>query len=60
MMMEKTRMPKGSRRLRPTGKRLFRAFRRHCTRRFVDQTMRVQSRSKAESTREAISEREEE
>ena len=59
MMMEKTRIPRGSRRRRPTGNlcRSRRIF--HWTSLFVVQMMRVQSRSRAESTSEAMSEREE-
>ena len=58
MMMEKTSIPRGSRRRRPTGnlccsRRIF-----HWTSLFVVQIIRVQSRSRAESTREAMSERE--
>lgn len=60
MMMEKTRIPRGSSRRRPTGnlccsRRIF-----HWTSLFVVQMIRVHSRSRAESAREAMSEREEE
>ena len=59
MIMEKTRIPRGSSRRRPTGnlcckRRIF-----HWTSLFVVQMIKVQSRSRAESTREAMSEREE-
>ena len=59
MMMEKTRIPRGSRRRRPTGnlccsRRIF-----HWTSLFVVQMISVHSRSRAESTREAMSESEE-
>ena len=59
MMMEKTRIPRGSSRLRPTGnlccsRRIF-----HWTSLVVVQMIKVHSRSRAESTREAMSEREE-
>ena len=59
MMIEKTRIPRGSSRRRPTGnlccsRRIF-----HWTSLFVVQMIRVQSRSRAESTSEAMSEREE-
>ena len=59
MMMEKTRIPRGSSRRRPTGnlRRKRRIF--HWTSLFVVQMINVQSRSRAESTREAMSEREE-
>lgn len=58
MMMEKTRMPRGSSRRRPTGnlccsRRIF-----HWTSLLVVQMIRVHSRSRAESTREAMRERE--
>ena len=58
MMMEKTRMPIGSRRRRPMGNFFLRLSRRQPTSLLVTQMMTVQSRSKAESTREAIKERE--
>ena len=59
MMMEKTRIPRGSRRRRPTGN-LCRSRRiLHWTSLLVVQMIRVQSRSRAESTSEAMSEREE-
>ena len=59
MMMEKTRIPRGSSRRRPTGnlccsRRIF-----HCTSLFVVQIIKVHSRSRAESTSEAMREREE-
>lgn len=54
MIMEKTRMPMGSKRLRPIGNLFFRAFRRQPTSLFVVQMMIVQSKSRAESTRDAI------
>ena len=57
-MMLKTRMPNGSSRRRPTGNFFCRELRRHCTMRLVLQTMRVQRRSRAESTVEARRERE--
>ena len=58
MMIEKTRIPRGSRRRRPTGnlccsRRIF-----HWTSLFVVQMISVHSRSRAESTREAMSESE--
>lgn len=53
-MMEKTRIPSGSRRRRPIGNFFLRLVRRHPTSLFVVQMMMVQSRSSAESTSEAI------
>lgn len=58
MIMEKTRMPRGSRRLRPTGKVFWSLSKRQLTSLLVDQTMRVQRRSSAESTKLAMRERE--
>lgn len=54
MMMEKTRMPRGSRRRRPTGNFLRSRLILHPTSLLVVQTMTVQRRSSAESTSEAI------
>lgn len=59
MMIEKTRMPNGSSRRRPTGNLRRRRLIFHWTSLLVVHTMTVQSRSRAESTREAIREREE-
>ena len=59
MMMEKTRIPRGSSRRRPTGNLCCSRRILHWTSLFVVQMMRVQSRSRAESTSEAMSEREE-
>lgn len=58
MMMEKTRMPMGSRRRRPMGNFFLRLWRRQPTSLLVTQMMMVQSKSRAESTRDAIKERE--
>lgn len=58
MMIEKTRIPKGSRRLRPTGNRFCSRSSLQPTILFVVQTITVQRRSKAESNRLAIRERE--
>jgi len=58
MMMEKTRIPIGSRRRRPMGNFFLRLSMRQPTSRFVTQMMMVQRRSRAESTRDAIKERE--
>jgi len=58
MMMEKTKMPIGSRRRRPMGNFFLRPSIRQPTSLLVTQMMTVQSRSKAESTRDAIKERE--
>ena len=57
MMMLNTRIPSGSRRLRPTGKRFCSLSNLQPTSLFVDQTMTVQRRSKAESSKLAIRER---
>jgi hypothetical protein len=57
-MMEKTRIPIGSRRLRPTGNFFFRRFSFQPTTLLVLQIISVQRRSRAESTRDAMSERE--
>lgn len=54
MMMEKTRIPMGSRRLRPMGNFFLRVWRRQPTSLLVVQMMIVQSKSRAESTRDAI------
>lgn len=60
MMMEKTRIPSGSSLRRPTGN-LCRSFRiLHCTSLLVVQMINVHKRSKAESTKEAIKESDEE
>ena len=60
MMMENTRIPSGSSRLRPTGNLCcnFRVL--HWTSLFVVQMINVHKRSRAESTKDAISERDEE
>ena len=58
MMMEKTRMPRGSRRLRPTGNFFLSLSRRQPTSLLVTQMMTVQRRSRAESTRDAMRESE--
>jgi hypothetical protein len=60
MMMEKIKMPKGSSLLLPTGNLALKLDKRHCTSLLVDHMMSVQRRSRAESTMEAIREREEE
>lgn len=60
MMIENTRMPRGSRRRLPTGNFLRKRLILHPTSLFVVQTMTVHRRSRAESTNEAINEREEE
>ena len=57
-MMLKTRIPRGSRRRRPTGNLCCRRFIFQATSLLVVKIMRVQRRSRAESTREAIKERE--
>lgn len=57
-MMEKTRIPIGSRRLRPTGNFFLSFESLQPTNLFVTQMMTVHSRSRAESTRDAMSERE--
>ena len=58
IIMENTRIPRGSRRRRPTGNFRTRNERRQFTRRLVVQSMPVQRRSRAESRREAIRDRE--
>jgi hypothetical protein len=58
--IENTRIPRGSNRLRPTGKCARRLVSLHFTNLLVVQTIKVQRRSNAESSREAISEREDE
>lgn len=58
MMMEKTRIPRGSRRLRPTGNFFLSLSSRQPTSLLVVQMMTVQRRSSAESTRDAIKESE--
>ena len=60
MMMEKTRMPRGSSRRLPTGNFFLSFLILHPTSLFVVQTMSVHRRSSAESTSEAISESDEE
>ena len=52
--MLKTRMPKGSRRRRPTGNLCCRRLIFQATSLLVVKIMRVQRRSRAESTRDAI------
>ena len=59
-MMLNTTMPRGSRRRRPTGNLYCRCLIFQATSLLVVKIMRVQSRSRAESTSEAIREREEE
>ena len=58
MRMEKTRMPIGSRRRRPIGNFFRKPSTRQLTSLLVVQMMTVQSKSRAESTRDAIKERE--
>lgn len=58
--MEKTRIPSGSRRRRPTGNLAFKRFNFHATNLFVVQTISVQSKSNAESTNDAINDSEDE
>lgn len=53
-------MPNGSNRRRPTGNFALRLDNFHCTNLFVVQIINVQRRSRAESTREATSESEDE
>ncbi|KAI8409261.1 hypothetical protein FOFC_09096 [Fusarium oxysporum] len=55
MMIENTRIPSGSKRLRPTGKRRCIACNRHKTSLLVDHTISVHSKSSAESTSDATS-----
>ena len=59
MMIEKTRIPRGSNRRRPTGNLCCSRLIFHWTSLLVVQMIKVHSRSRAESTREAMSEREE-
>lgn len=58
MRMEKTRMPMGSSRRRPIGNFFRKPSTRQLTSLLVVQMMTVQSRSRAESTRDAIKDRE--
>jgi hypothetical protein len=58
IMIEKTRIPMGSRRRRPMGNFFFRLCKRQPTSLFVVQMMIVHSKSSAESTRDAISDKE--
>jgi hypothetical protein len=58
IMTEKTRIPNGSSRLLPTGNFFFSFVNLHCTSRLVDQIIKVQRRSRTESTKEAIRESE--
>lgn len=58
MMIEKTRIPIGSRRRRPMGNFFLRLSMRQPTSLLVIQMITVQRRSRAESTRDAIKERE--
>ena len=58
MMIEKTRIPRGSKRFRPTGNFVLSLASRQLTSLLVVKMMTVQSRSNAESTSEAIRERE--
>lgn len=60
LTIENTRIPKGSRRLLPTGNFAFNRFNLHATSLFVVQTMSVHSKSSAESTNDAISDNDEE
>ena len=59
LTIENTRIPRGSSRRRPTGNLRRRLFSRHCTNLFVDHTIRVHRRSRAESSREAMRDSEE-
>jgi len=59
-MIEKTRIPSGSRRLLPTGNLCCNLRILHCTSLLVVQIINVHRRSRAESTREAISESDDE
>lgn len=58
LTIENTRMPKGSSRLLPTGKRRCRLCNRQLTSLFVTHTITVHNRSNAESIVEAMSESE--
>jgi hypothetical protein len=58
IMIEKTRIPMGSRRRRPMGNFFFRLCKRQPTSLLVVQMMMVHSKSSAESTRDAISDKE--
>lgn len=60
MMIENTTIPNGSSLLLPTGNFCFRLWIRHETSLCVVKMIAVQSRSSAESTKEAISDREDE
>jgi len=60
MMIEKTRMPSGSRRRRPTGNLCCNLRILHCTSLLVVQMIEVHRRSRAESTRDAMSESDDE
>ena len=60
IIIEKTRMPRGSRRRRPTGNLCWRRRIFQATNLLVVHIIKVQSKSRAESTREATREREEE
>ena len=60
MMMEKTRIPRGSKRLLPTGNFLRSFLILQPTSLLVVQTINVQRRSRAESTSDAMRERDEE
>lgn len=60
IMIENTRIPSGSRRLRPTGNLCCNLVILHCTSLLVVQIMIVHRRSRAESTREAMSESDDE
>jgi hypothetical protein len=57
-MMENTKIPRGSRRLRPTGNFFLSLSRRQPTSLLVVQMMTVHRRSSAESTRDATRESE--
>lgn len=59
-MIEKTRIPSGSRRLRPTGNLCCNFRILHCTSLLVVQIINVHRRSRAESTREAMSDNDDE
>ena len=59
LTIEKTRIPRGSSRRRPTGNLRCRLFSRHSTSLVVVHTIRVHRRSRAESRREAIRDSEE-
>ena len=59
IMIEKTRMPKGSSRRRPTGNLCCNFVIFHCTNLFVTQMITVHNRSRAESASEAMRDKDE-